>query len=74
MNSMLQPSKPESKLYLPAIQKNIKNFPDYLVGASGFVDYPWTKDLHVLLSHYDRYAEDPRFQEAARKGLRKVSR
>lgn len=49
-------------------------FPDYLIRATAFVDYPWTKDLHILLSHYDRYSKDPRFLEAARDGLKEVVR
>lgn len=47
-------------------------FPDYLAGAIAYVEFPWIEDLSVLFAYYDHYARDPRFQEAAREGLKEV--
>lgn len=44
-------------------------FPDYLLAAVGHVDFPWVRDLKVIFAYYEQFAQDPRFQRAAREGL-----
>jgi DNA-binding response OmpR family regulator len=48
-------------------------FPDYLMGAIAHVDFPWLSDLNILMKHFDYFSRDPRFKEAATKGLMVIS-
>ena len=48
---------------------SVVRFPDYFYGAARQISHTWAKDMNEILGHYDEYALDPRFQEAAVNGL-----
>lgn len=48
---------------------SVVRFPDYFFGAARQISHPWVKDISEILSHYNEYALDPRFQDAAINGL-----
>ncbi len=51
----------------------VVRFPDYLMGAIAQLNYDWLPELEVLMHYFDYFSSDPRFKEAAEKGLIEVT-
>ncbi len=51
---------------------SVVRFPDYFIGAARQVRQPWIEDLSEILSHYEQFASDSRFKDAAVNGLMEI--